>query len=212
MKFDSNNLLVSEIGTFPGTIGDACANTSRYVTLSLSNKPNLALFVTISGVLRYPTSPWGVNDTSSDQIAPLLNACSLTQPLLANIIISQIKEQGYKTGNGNYVTLGLLASIRRHEKKSFLWLSDLAILAQAISFYLPITFENGKFTKNTNTSNYLNFADYIKYASQYGKMTFPLKLAKKIMPRSKVLDNIKKYFTPEPNVAWLLALYDQEYK
>lgn len=212
MHFDKDNLLVSDIGTFPGNIGDSAANTGRYVTLSLSAKPNLALFVTISGVLRHPTSPWRENDTSSDQVAPLLNACSLMQPLLANIIISQIKEQGYKTGNGDYITLGLLASMRRHEKKSFLWLSDLAILGQAISFYLPITFENGKFTRNTNTSNDLNFTDYIKYASQYGKMTWPLKLAKLIMPRRKVLDNIKKYFMPEPNVSWLLALYEQEYK
>jgi hypothetical protein len=218
MHLDSNGLVVMDQESFPGNIGDSCCYTSNMVTLqfllNIKITSNLSLFITPSGVIRYPTSPWGPTDTSADQVAPLLAACQLTQPALANQVISQIQSNGWKTGNGNIINPGLLAQLKRCESSILQSVWDLAILGQALIFMLPWAW-NSSATLNpttwlvsasTQTSGYLNWINALAFA-RTKKWTLPCWLSTKLVSKNKALAAVTSYYKPEPNSAWLLALY-----
>lgn len=229
MKIDDLGLIEMEQSPFPGSVGDTAAECGRYVTLcSLLgttstaipnvNPASLSHLVTPQGVVRYPSppSPWPASDTSSDQVAPLLASCALTQPLLTNTIISQIKANGYKTGNNNFIELGLLSNMKRAEKAWFQWLWDLPILGQAMLLKLPIAW-NPNATKNpltwiisskNQTSGYLNFVNALAFARQT-RWTITCWLATEIISEDKVWKNIRSYYQTEPNVSWLMNTYAQ---
>jgi hypothetical protein len=220
MKFDANGLIMMEQDTFPGSIGDSCAETSRYATLDkLLNSPasaQLTLFITSGGVVRYPSppSPWGASDTSSDQVAPLIAACSLTDPPLADEILSLIKDSGYRTGNGTFINPGMWAQMMRHQGSRVQWLWDLSVLGQAMIFKLPFAWNpnasanpNSWFVSSANqTSGYLNFINFLAFAKAK-KWTWPCRLAVKVIGQKKALNQVVTYYKPEPNSAWLLNTY-----
>ena len=209
----------------PGGYGDSCAETSRYITLDklLGNPASsqLTLFITSGGVVRYPSppSPWGVSDTSSDQEAPLIAATSLTDPSLADEILSLIKDSGYRTGNGTLINPGMWAQMMRHQGSRIQWLWDLAILGQALIFKLPLAFNpNASANPNswlvaasTQTSGYLNWVNALAFARQV-KWTWPCWLATKIISSDKTWKNIQSYYQPEPNSSWVLNVYAQALK
>lgn len=211
MYLDQQNLIVMEQSGLPGGYGDSASETGRYVTLLgvIGDKTfiNLGPFVTDKGILRHPLSPWRENDSSSDQVSPLIVGASVSgQFILEDKILKFTK---YKTGNGDFITLGLLANKRRAQYKHFLWISDLAILAQALVFKLPYRWSDSKKTleKNTNTSDYLNFINNLAFAKVKKNITWPLKLAMKLTPKEKVLEAIKSYYKSEPNSQWLIDIY-----
>lgn len=220
MFLDINGLVVMEQSTFPGSIGDSCAESSRMVTLQIlvSDKvtSKLELFITPQGVIRYPTSPWKENDTSSDQVSPLIAATALTDINLTKTIINNLDENHLRTGNGDIATPGLLANLERAENHHFLWFMDLCNLAQALIFKLPLTW-NPNATMNPNswlvssstqTSNYLNWINNLAFAKIKGD-TWPNKLAKTLIKKEDCLAAVKKYYAPEPNSSWLLDLYSK---
>lgn len=213
MIIDNYNTVVLEQVAFPGNIGDSCAESARYAILTQDGKINLAAFVTDKGVIRHPTSPWGPEDVSSDQVMPLLAASSVLQPLLANRIVDQIKKAGYKTGNGNYINPGLYATIRRHENRPWLWMSDLAILGQALLFKLPLRWDENKkrLVKNEDVSDYLNYTIFLKHAELKKSMTWPCKLALFLTGKKQVLPAVQKYYSPEPNNSMILDAYNKDF-
>lgn len=164
--------------------------------------------MTSQGVIRYPGSPWGPDDTSSDQIAPLVAACGLADPALGSQVVNQLIGNGWKTGNGKIATLGLWSQVRRFEHGWFLWLSDLALVGQAIAFKLPFTYVNGSFQRNDGTADYLNFACALACAKASKTMTWTARLAMKLTSASKVLQKITAYYNPEPN-CFVIPYYQQ---
>jgi hypothetical protein len=198
----------------PGSIGDSLAETGRYITLAyvIGDNPqiNLAPFVTDIGLLRHPDSPWRENDISSDQASPFLAAANLTQPSLADITISRIKKAGWKTGNGDYVSTGLLANIKRIEGSKIQWLYDLSFLGQAIIFKLPFRWSDSKkwFERSSgSSSDYLNFINGLLFAKVKNKFTWPCKIALKMVGKDTIIEKIHEYYKPEPNSQWLLDVY-----
>lgn len=215
MYIDSYQLIVMEQSGFPGGWGDSAAESSRYVILATINGEkvniNLKQLVTETGVLRHPLSPWRENDTSSDQVVPLLAATSLLQPELASVIIKQIKTAGYKTGNGDLISTGLLENMRRAEKKHFLWISDLAILGQALIFQLPFRWSDSKRffeLSSGSSSDYLNFTTDLAFAKITNTETIPIKLAKLlIVSKEKILSEVNSYYAAEPNHSMIIEEY-----
>lgn len=211
MFLDAYNFITMEQTGSPGNIGDSLSETSRYLTLLgvIGDKTviNLSPFITDKGILRHPLSPWRESDTSSDQVSPLIAAASVSsQFLIEDKVLGFTK---YKTGNGDFITLGLLANKRRAQNKHFLWISDLAILAQALIFKLPYNIVNYKLVKNNGTSDYLNFVNNLAFAKFKKNETWPLKLAKWLTPKNKILQKIRLYYRPEPNSQWLIDIYEK---
>lgn len=218
MYLDANGLVVLEQSAFPGNTGDSCAETSRLVTLQIllgdDIHSELHLFIVSGGIIRYPDSPWGITDTSSDQVSPLIVATALTDLSLTKTITNILEENHLRTGNGDIVTPGLLANLERAENHRFLWFMDLTNLLQALIFKLPLTWNpsatiNPKtwlISSKTQSSGYLNWINNLAFAKIKGD-TWPNKLAKKLIKKEKALEMVRNYYAPEQNSAWLLTLY-----
>lgn len=200
----------------PGSIGDSLAETSRYITLMYLldipyNSIDLSNFITDKGILRHPDSPWRENDTSGDQIYPLIAASSLIHPEITDMVIEQIKHNRYKTGNGDFISPGMFTQIRRAEHKHFLFVSDLFLLAQAIILKLPFRWSDSKksFESSKNSSgDYLNFINGLAFAKAKNNTTFPLKLAKKLIKKDTLKQKVQDYYKIEPNSQWIINIYN----
>lgn len=200
----------------PGSIGDSCAETSRFVTISIVSgvNPNIDLkaFVTEKGPLRHPDTIWREDDTSGDQVFPLIAASCLTQPELCSKIIKQIKDAGYKTGNGDFITPGMLGQIRRAENKKLLAISDIPLLIQALLFKVPFRWSDSKkkFESSEGSSgDYLNFINAIAFAKAKGNITLPMKLTMKLISKEKCLEMVKHYYRNEQESQFLIDLYSK---
>lgn len=216
MYLDNSGYVVMEEVGAPGNTGDSAAESGRLYTLRavLGDKVvvDLSGFITEKGLLRHPESPWREDDMSSDQISPLITAAFLQDPKSLEPILTHIRKNHYRTGNGNLITPGLYANIRRAENRRMLWLSDLAVLGQTLIFKLPIRWSDSKkwFEKNNESSaDYLNWINNIAFAKAKGKLTWPLKLSLVLIPKDKVLEKIKHYYKNEPHSDWVINLYEK---
>lgn len=209
-------LLISMDESFPGSIGDSCAESSRYAVIAHVNskQPKLGLqyLVTDKGLVRHPDSPWREDDTSGDQAFPFIAAADLTQPELAKKVIQQTKDAGYRTGNGDLISPGMYGQIRRAENKSMLWLSDLPLLAQALIFKIPFRWSDSKKAFETtadSSGDYLNFINAIAYAHAKGNITWPMRLAMRLVSKETALAKVKHYYRNEPNSQWVTDEYEK---
>lgn len=200
----------------PGNLGDSCAESSRVATLKFVLKQdsgiNLTVFITDNGIIRHPDSPWRENDTSGDQVYPLIAAASLSQPELAKTIVQKLSDAGNKTGNGDRLSPGMYGQIYRAQNKPNLWISDLPVLAQALIFKLPYRWSDSKKTleKTSGSSgDYLNFVNALAFAKAKNNITWPMKLAMKLINKELVLQKVKDYYQIEPNSKWLIDLYTE---
>lgn len=222
MKLDQNGLVVLDQTGPPGNTGDSCCYTSCMITLqTLLGQPlssNLSLFVTPQGVIRYPGSVWNASDTSADQVAPLLAACSLTQPALAAEILQQLDNSDFRTGNGTLANPCLMAQMARAEGTILQQLWDISILVQALIFRLPFAWNPNASVKPNSwfissagqSSGYLNFINFLAFATAKKNSTIACWLAKKVISSEKAMAEVTAYFVPsEPNVEWMLNLYRQ---
>lgn len=219
MILDNYNFIIMEqnLTTDPGRLADSLAETSRYIVLAFVNGQkldiNLHYFVTDKGLLRHPLSPWGVEDTSLDQIYPLIAAAALISP---NELRSKIDSfiSGTKIYNGKIVTPGFKAQLNRSKDNSTPWIDDLALLGQALIFKLPFRWSDNKKWfewSSGSSSDYLNYVNGLAFAKIKGE-TWPLKLARFIISKDKILGKIHEYYIPEPNVKWLLDEYEKALK
>jgi hypothetical protein len=224
MKLDSLGLIEMEQTGAPGCYGDSCAESGRYVTLCMllggTSVPqiNLDQLVTPAGVVRYPCppAPWGPSDTSSDQVSPLIAALSCTQSGMLPTVLNQIALNGYKTGNGDLIEIGLYANMKRAQGSWCQSLWDMAILGQAVILALPIAWNPNAamnpltwiISSKNQTSGYLNWFNALAFARQK-KWTLPCWLATKIISSKKTLKNVASYYQPEPNNSLILGLYTE---
>lgn len=215
MKFDQYGFIVMEQTGPPGNVGDSCAETSRYVVLSLVASGvipsiNLTPFVTDVGVLRHPDYPLRESDTSDDQESPLIAAAYFTNPALANKVITQIVSAGNRTGNGQLIHPTSWSQIKRAQGSKMMWLYDLAILGQALILKLPYHWDDGKtsFEPTVDSSaDYLNLINYLAFAYATHTFTWACKLVTKWISYDQAFDEVSNYYLPEPNDSMILKLY-----
>jgi hypothetical protein len=192
MHFEDGTLVRDQDGpTSDGRYGDSAFDSSAFgLSWWFVNKqyhPQLKLdqFLTPNGVIRHPKSIWGANDTTEDQEKPLYmffrETCNYKQQVQ---IYDQVTGRGYKTGNGNYVTPGYLAELRK-----ITWLRCLSQLIQVLFFYLPYWDDGAKRIRFTGkTDGYLQWA-LIAYLTPW-----PFR---RLISKAKLKDKILSYYTPE---------------
>lgn len=208
MITDQYKTLVMEHCSFPGNIGDSCAETGRYKHLldtveEFGLEVDLNAFITEEGFVRHPTAPekddhgdsWRETDFSSDQALPLFLG---GKGSITRIVGERIKAAGYKTGNGDFVSPIFFALLTGR-----FWLVDLCIIGQLIAFALPWRWSDqyNRFEEMKESSaDYLNFIHAAIYAHPW---------IKKLLPKNKLKQKIRDYYQVEPNSEFLIALYDR---
>lgn len=209
MIFDTYGCIRMEHCAFPGNIGDSCAETSRAVALEtflrgpFEHRASLLPFFTQYGIVRHPDSPWRENDTSSDQVLPLLVACHMNE-----LNIDKTKIMAQRTGNGDLVSPLLYACQQRYQKDSS-WFWDLSVLGQAILSKVPIRWsdEKKRIEVDRNSScDFLNLIMCMIHASYNKTETWPLKLTRKILSKNTLLSKVEAYYACEPS-AFVVLLY-----
>lgn len=218
MMIDSYGCIRMEHCEFPGSIGDSCAETSRAMVLSfylrgdVSSRGILLNFFTSRGLLRHPDSPWRENDTSSDQVLPLLVATHLTgltapiAPLLDTV-----------SGNGDLVSPMLYACQRRFLGRSS-WFYDLAILGHALITKLPFRWSDSRKTLESSSGSscdYLNFTMCLIHAKATNTETWPIKMAKSVVSKATLTSKVIDYYAGEPNpfvLPWYIKALERLYK
>jgi hypothetical protein len=200
--------------SWPGNIGDSCAETSRYAHLKLLlglpiDDVDLYAFISNSGFLRHPLAPaageidgknesWRETDFTSDQGLPLFLAARKSDQSLARLIISRIHQDSYKTGNGDLVNPGFYALLTDTE-----WLLHVSTDVQALLLRFPYRWSDSKnrFEENEESAaDYLNWIHCAVYLSP---------CERKLIPKDLLKAKVRKYYQPEPNCQFLLDLYDQ---
>jgi hypothetical protein len=154
-----------------GNLGDSCAETTRYYLVAGCTFGDLELviknFVTPKGYVRHPASPWREDDFTSDQLLPLyILFDEYGIPYERERIEKRVKEAGWKTGNGDYLSfLFISVFYRAHGRANFF--TDLPILLQAIAFrWLPYRWNEAtrSFERTDGSScDWLNYYHVLKH-------------------------------------------------
>jgi hypothetical protein len=221
MYLDNTRLLISETSEFPGSHGDSCANTSRDTVLMKGlQSEKLHYFFTEEGQLRHPSlykyvdekgNSWSYDDFSVDQWVPLYIACSLYQPHLASYLLRHLKLNWYRTGDGKYINPLVYSSIKRGTS-CHAWYWDLPILAQALILKLiPFRWSDSEKrfeSARGSSADYLNWFMVIIFAVRTNTVTWPVRLAMKVIGAQKMLDRVESYCLNEPNSDWILEAYE----
>lgn len=213
MKVDSYGFLEMEHTSFPGSIGDSCAETFRHLTLERFLNPIFDFPIetvyqkikTEKGYLRHPTSPWKEDDFSGDQATPLFIALELFARFdLSKEVKTRFK---WKYGNGDLIQPTFKAAV---ERKSLFW--DFFIYGQAMSMkHLPYRWDDGtkSIEKSKDSScDFINFIHLILHAEFLGHTYFSRK-AKEVFSADFVMKKVVQYYAPEPNCDFLLDLYEK---
>jgi hypothetical protein len=195
--------LISETSAWPGSIGDSAHNTARYVILRYMNGKDVSSFTeglkkfrTEGGYVRHWEAPpdWRERDTTSDMLLPLYLAYKICLPGLALEMKERVEAFGYKSGNGDLISPGFYAVMFNQE-----WLLTPLLQAQAMLFHFPYRWSDSKkwFESNSdNSGDYLNF------------IMLSLQLRKSFISKSTLKEKVRHYYRNEPNVAFLIAMYD----
>ena len=194
--------LISDIGGPPGCLGDSMANTSRWQDLLIASFSPIILvqFITETSYTRCPdsrlptTQDWA---PSSDQCIPWVLVLGSTT--WVEQMAKRFKNNGWRTPDGNIVQPALYAILNEN------WnLLAIVVAAQALLFKLPFRWDDGqkKFVSSANSSaDYLNWYHCAKRCPKW-----VLKLVSKDVLKAKIW----AYFLPEPDVQWLLDLYNTD--
>jgi len=212
MKIDSYKTLVREQNSYPGSIGDSCCDTSEYAHLKAmldesSDEVDLHAFVTPKGFLRHPTAPekdengdsWREDDFTTDQGLPLFLASVAKRDFALPIsIYMRIKEAGWRTGNGDLVSLSFFAALSAKQ-----WLINLCTVGQVLLFQLPWRWSDSKRqieSSTTSSSDYLSWFHLALHAHP---------LCRRLISKKTLKAKVQVYYAPEPNNEMIVLLYDR---
>jgi len=198
MKFDELGCLIREKYEpgHPANLGDSCAETARHVILSGEPRP-LSQFVTSAGFLRHPNSIWREDDTSADQVLPLI----LCRPWYAKGF--RIKIPGTKT----IMSAGLWAAWHKHYR-----LLNVVNIVQGWLFNIKWRIaDGGKIERSEGqVQDFLNFICVYVFLKRSGKW------ATLNQSKEKCMAAVRKYYLEgpdaEPNAEWLVDLYEKALK
>lgn len=189
----------------PGRYGDSCAESSRYQHLKFLLGDyklyiNFNQFITPLGVIRSPNVPeeWKEKDTSEDQVKPLLLALRKGTLPEALIVEKQIKNAGYRTGNGDLITPGFYGII-----KEWSWLNNISVCVQSIIFKIPLRWSDSKkwFERSeASSADYLNHIHVAVYSPKW---------IRKMVSKETLKQKVRDYYKVEPNSEWVIQTYDQ---
>lgn len=205
MKFDENQLILSGADSSPADMGDSCAETSRYAHLLQKLNTELPMdlnaFRTESGYVRHPSPllpvDWRESDFSSDQALPLYLAMRNTRyGFGADEMKRRIREAGWKTGNGDYVSPMFFALLVDSKL-----LINLTVAAQALMFSIPFRWSDSKKrfeSTNDSSGDYLNWFHASLYASPW---------IRKLVSKETLWAKITHYYRNEPDNTELLDSY-----
>lgn len=204
MIIDKFGCVIMEHSSWEGNRGDSCAETSRYAHLKMllgdyKQNYNLGRFIELNGFLRHPElenfiddkgNSWGVTDFTSDQMLPLyLSLRKNSDYVSTSLIENRIKDNWYRTGNGDLITPGLFAELKDSQV-----LRTTLLLGQQLIFKLPARWNDEKqgFEANENSvCDYLNYIHLVVYAPKWIRDLGP--------SPQKLYDAICKYYEPEIN-------------
>ncbi len=205
MRIDENGVLVSEIwrdtdrAGWCANRGDSLANTSRWCLLLNEQRNCLPGFRTGEGYLRHPSpmmpDAWKETDIPTDQLLPYFLA---SHKDYQTEIILRIKHNGWRTGNGDYVSPMFWAVL--HNQR---WALNIALIAQLAIFSIPIRWSDSKKwfeSSKDSTADVLNWFHCLPLASQW---------VRRQVNKDHARQKIHAYYSNEPNSGWLLDLYDQ---
>lgn len=212
MKFDDLGLMIMEHVAHPGSIGDSCAETARHQILVLAARGELLVetplrkFITESGYLRHPTSPWREDDFSNDQALPLLMAFDLSG-LTSDAERMRSRSRFRIFGSKAIMSAGMFALVHR-----WFWILNLVNVIQGLLFMIPWRWSDDdrlkgkiwKFERSQGSS-----ADWLNFAITFIYLRLMAKRATMIQPRHRILAKVKDYYRVEPNPEWISGLYDE---
>jgi hypothetical protein len=221
MRIDEYNVVVSEEHDdstedgFQGNRGESMAMTSRLADLQIvaleiydsKIKVDLTQFITDKGTIRHPISRWREDHESSDQLIAMYMAFDKMQVRTGNgnkIIRERLKANGYRTGNGDLISPSFYCLIKK-------WWTMLSLTMYAqylIMTKLPYRWNEERFNQkkwpieksSESSADFMNFIHLLYYAKPWLKKRVDAKLLK---------EKVRHYFSKEPNVEWVLSLYDQ---
>lgn len=232
MLWDSYPTLVMEYGSAPGIYGDSCAETGRYFSLvkylasqgiSVANIPSsnqsLNNFRTDSGYIRHPLVPvtWRESDFSEDQWLPLFISTNESKVVINNTsysfadeMYSRLKSNEFKTGNGNYIHIGTVATLMRYKghANSF---TDLFLLGGLlVTRFLPYSWNGKGFSKVDNSGDYLNMIHQVLFAETTNTSTVTMKVIKWVLKFCDLQGKVDDYYKNEN--PWIRTLYAQAFE
>lgn len=224
MKYDKYGVLVSEILSEGevGNVGDSCANTCRKTLMETSSKELQALVKAFNdgeNYRRHPECPWPKEEFSWDQALPLFMVFHkhwLLDELKTFLV--RLTNNRYRLNGGPYPSLLFVSVFKRvMGSRSSFW--DLPILMQALVFrFVPWRWSDAtmRFESSAgSTADYVNYAHVLLLCHEQSH-TLASWLALKLTPKELLMDKIRKYYKenerPEPNVDWLLDLYEKSLK
>lgn len=199
MKIDKHDVLIIEKDGEPGDLGDACAETCRYLVLAEYadsfpfGRPTTLPFITSHGGLRHPDVPesWRESDFTSDQALPLRMANdNVGRRFALTTAPGKLSSPGLF-----FLSLGMLRCL------------NLVNGIQGLLFKAPVRWNDGNpgdlFEANDDSSaDYLNWIVTACYLADNGIK--PILNADKEHVRAKV----HSYYSNQMNVEKTLALYD----
>ena len=201
MKFDSLGCIVREKYPegHPGNLGDSLAETARYAILNGVNSVLLGLFWTSIGFLRHPNSIWREQDTSADQVLPLV----LARTMLSVHLGPRILIPGTKT----IMSAGLWAAWHHHYR-----LLNVVNIVQGWLFNLSWRIaDGGKIERSEGkVQDWLNYICVYVWLRDHGRW------ATLNQSRDRCMKAVRKYYLEgddwEPNAQWIVDMYDQALK
>lgn len=194
-------------GSWPASVGDSCAETSRAVVLGSDKLDRLDLTAFISshgGYVRHPSLEnlpgWDRFDTTSDQVLPLILGFDHKMPALY-----------WRTAPSKLAAPGVMAAARN-------WWTLLGIinLIQAALFLIPYRYSDDErlsgFNRIVRTddqyADYLNWFVVVYFLHKKG-YTKLVRAMTQLVDRFDLLRRVRGYYAPEPNSEWIVALYER---
>lgn len=205
MKVDQYNVLIIEKDGPPGDLGDSCAETGRYTTMSLlvnfypyGKRLNLLTFITSKGFIRHPDVPddWKENDFTSDQGVNLLQALQLTNSYAFAEVSRRMK---WRTAPSK-ISLPAVMATSRKMYRTLNWINAI----QGLIFKLPLRWSDAKgwFDKSHDSSaDYLNWIVTAAFLKLNGVK--PILNVK----RDVLVEKITSYHANQQNTSGILELY-----
>lgn len=211
MKFCDKGLIELEQCGRPGSIGDSCAETCRYINLihycgtgfEKLGMPRITMFRTEEGYLRHPDVPegWREDDFTTDQGLPLYLAFVAEEYIKEpERMIERIRMAGWRTGNGDFVSPLFYGVLNKKR-----WLVKSCLWSQAQIFKIPFRWSDSKKWFESSSGSSADFLNWFQVA-----MTIPE--SNKWVARDVLWQKICDYYKPEPNVDWMLDFYAQAIK
>lgn len=202
MVRDEYGLILSETSPPPGCYGDSMAETARWLVLTGETSDELYHFVTPTGYVRHPKSPWREDAMVTDQLLPFYLAAP---PELRVKIKDDVRVAGWRTGNGTFVSpmfYGVLVGSPT--------LTALALLGQAAIFKVPFRWSDSKkaFESSAESSaDYLNW--FMALIWLYQQSRWLSRLVMRTVSAERLIERVRHYYRPEPRAEQLIELYEK---